>query len=806
MKKIFMKFCVVVLSCFMVFNTAYLPSYAEDEMSYYEQNDLANSFRYSNGQTKASGRANYVARASVNSGWPEDSRAISKGIDVSYHNGTIDWKKVKQSEVEYAIIRCGYGTDDKSQDDKKWEENVKGCTDNNIPYGVYLYSYADTVEKASSEADHAIRLLQGKKFKYPVYYDLEEDKLRDKISKKTIADIAQTFCDKLSAKGYTVGIYANKDWFTNYLTDSRFNNWTKWVAQYNTACSYQGKYDMWQCSCTGKIPGISTNVDLNYSYSPFENSYGGGNTNNGGTNTKYSDGLNEIEGELYYFKNNRIDTSYSGLATYKGDTYLVTGGKVDKSQSGLVQCNNEWYLLNKGEVRTDYTGLAQYENEWYYVDCGRVNRDYSGITKYNNEWFYVDKGHLDWSYNGLGPSGDTYYYIKDGRVNWDYSGLAQYGNEWYYIEKGKVNWNYTGLAQHNNQWFYIENGVLNWNHSGIVEYNNQWFYVEKGRLNWNYTGLGQSGNDWYYIVKGRVNWNYTGLVQRGNEWFYIENGKLNWDHSGIVEYNKQWFYVEKGRLNWNYTGLGQSDNDWYYIVRGRVNWGYTGLVQKGNEWFYVEKGKLDWSYTGLVQKGNEWFFVRNGRLDWGYTGLACYGEYYFYVKNGRLDWSYSGYAQIDGQGEYYEVRNGRLVGGTLTLAKMHGVANNQDSPTNYIVLVDRAAHRVGVFKGSKYNWSDVKYYKCCVGKPSTPTISGTYYIQSRGKYFDTGTQGRCWYYTQINGNYLFHSVIYDRQNTPKRIIDNSMDAAVSHGCVRLDLDNAKWIYDNIPKNTKVIIY
>ena len=696
MKKLFMKFCVVVLSCFMVFNTAYLPSYAEDEMSYYEQNDLANSFRYTDGQMKDRGDANYAARATTNSGWPNDPKAICKGIDVSYHNGTIDWKRVKQSEVEYAIIRCGYGTNDKNQDDKKWEENVKGCIDNNIPYGVYLYSYADTVEKASSEADHAIRLLQGKKLKYPVYYDLEEDKLRDKISKQTIADIAQTFCDKLSAKVYTVGIYANKDWFTNYLTDSRFNNWTKWVVQYNTVCNYKGKYDMWQCSSTGRVPGISGNVDLNYSYSPFENSYGGGNTNNGGTTNKYSDGLNEIEGELYYFKNNRIDTSYSGL--------------------------------------------------------------------------------------------------------------AQYGNEWYYIENGKVNWNYTGLAQRGIEWFYIEKGKLNWNHSGIVEYNNQWFYVERGRLNWNYTGLGQSGNDWYYIVGGRVNWGYTGLVQRGNEWFYIENGKLNWNHSGIVEYNKQWFYVERGRLNWNYTGLGQSGNDWYYIERGRVNWGYTGLVQKGNEWFYVKGGKLDWSYTGLVQKGNEWFFVRNGRLDWGYTGLACNGEYYFYVKNGRLDWNYSGYAQIDGQGEYYEVRNGRLVGGTLTLAKMHGVANNQDSPTNYIVIVDRAAHRVGVFKGSKYNWADAKYYKCCVGKPSTPTISGTYYIKSRGKYFDTGTKGRCWYFTQINGNYLFHSVIYDRQNSPKRIIDNSMDAAVSHGCVRLDLENAKWIYDNIPKNTKVIIY
>ena len=704
-----MYFCVVVLSCFIVFNTAYLPAYANDDMSYYEQNDLANSFRYVDGQARESNHANYAARASVNSGWPNDPKAICKGIDVSYHNDKIDWKKVKQSEVEYAIVRCGYGTNINSQDDKRWEENIKGCIDNNIPYGAYLYSYADSVEKASSEADHAIRLLQGKNLKYPVYYDLEENSIRNKLSMKEIADIAETFCNKLSAKGYTVGIYANTDWFTNYLTDSRFNNWTKWVAQYNTTCTYKGKYDMWQCSSTGSIPGISGKVDLNYSYSSF------GKPTNGNTN-KYYNGLNKIEGELYYFENNSINTSYNGLATYNGDTYLVTKGKVDKSQSGLVQCNNEWYLLKSGEVRTDYSGLAQYNNQWFYIDCGRLNWDYSGITKYNNEWFYV----------------------------------------------------------------------------------------ETGRLNWHYNGLGQSGNEWYYIVNARVNWNYTGLAQHNNQWFYIDCGRLNWDYSGITKYNNEWFYIETGRLNWHYNGLGESGNDWYYIVNARVNWNYTGLVQKDSDWFYVENGKLDWNYTGLVQKGNEWFFVRNGRLDWSYTGLACYKDAYYYVKNGRLNWNYSGFAQIDGQGEYYEVRNGRMVGGPL--AKMQTVANNQTSRSNYIVVVDRATHRVGVFKGKKNNWVNVKYYKCCVGKSSTPTISGTYNVGVKGKYFDTGTKGRCWYYTQISGNYLFHSVIYDRQSTPKKIIDNSMDAAVSHGCVRLDLDNAKWIYDSIPKNTKVIIY
>ena len=264
MKKLFMKFCVVVLSCFMVFNTAYLPSYAEDEMSYYEQNDLANSFRYSNGQTKASGRANYVARASVNSGWPEDSRAISKGIDVSYHNGTIDWKKVKQSEVEYAIIRCGYGTDDKSQDDKKWEENVKGCTDNNIPYGVYLYSYADTVAKAKSEAAHVLRLVRGHKITYPIYYDLEDNYILSHTNAKQRQKIIQAFTNSIKKAGYSVGVFAPKSWFEKELPEASFNQCEKWVAHWSTKCTYQGSYQMWQATNRGTVNGINGAVDINF--------------------------------------------------------------------------------------------------------------------------------------------------------------------------------------------------------------------------------------------------------------------------------------------------------------------------------------------------------------------------------------------------------------------------------------------------------------------------------------------------------------------------------------------------------------
>ena len=101
-----------------------------------------------------------------------------KGIDVSEHNGTINWKTVKASGVDYAIIRCGYGQNSKSQDDDQWINNVRGCINNGIPFGVYIYSYATNTTRAASEADHVLRCLKDaglnpSKVGYPIYFDME---------------------------------------------------------------------------------------------------------------------------------------------------------------------------------------------------------------------------------------------------------------------------------------------------------------------------------------------------------------------------------------------------------------------------------------------------------------------------------------------------------------------------------------------------------------------------------------------------------------------------------------------------------
>lgn len=135
---------------------------------------------------------------------------------------------------------------------------------------------------------------------------------------------------------------------------------------------------------------------------------------------------------------------------------------------------------------------------------------------------------------------------------------------------------------------------------------------------------------------------------------------------------------------------------------------------------------------------------------------------------------------------------------------MYNRAQGQTSKTGYLIMVDRSIHRVGIYTGSQNNWTEVKYWPCVVGKPSTPTPTGRFEIGTRFDWFGDGH--KCWWATQISGYYYFHSVIYYWDSAPRKILDGTMDAAASHGCVRLDEPNARWIYTTIPRHTTVVIY
>lgn len=189
------------------------------------------------------------------------------GIDVSVYNGKINWSIVK-NEVDYAIIRCGFGQNFTKQDDQQWINNVNGCIANKIPFGVYLYSYATTTSAAKSEAQHVLRLVNGRKLQFPIYYDMEDERTQGKLTNNQLAAIARTFCNTITDAGYEVGIYANTNWWQTKLTNAFFNNTniSKWVAQYTSACTYRGNYDMWQYTSVGRINGISGRVDKNFWY------------------------------------------------------------------------------------------------------------------------------------------------------------------------------------------------------------------------------------------------------------------------------------------------------------------------------------------------------------------------------------------------------------------------------------------------------------------------------------------------------------------------------------------------------------
>lgn len=191
------------------------------------------------------------------------------GVDVSEFQGVIDWGKAKNAGVEFAILRCGFGQDFEKQDDKQFERNAAECEKLDIPYGVYLYSYATDTAKAKSEAEHVLRLVKGKKLTYPVFYDLEDNGTTAKCPKSVIGDMAEVFCNTIEKAGYKVGIYASTSWFNSILTDSRFDKWDKWVAQYYKECQYGKPYIGWQYSSTTKVDGISTNCDVNYFYKDY---------------------------------------------------------------------------------------------------------------------------------------------------------------------------------------------------------------------------------------------------------------------------------------------------------------------------------------------------------------------------------------------------------------------------------------------------------------------------------------------------------------------------------------------------------
>jgi GH25 family lysozyme M1 (1,4-beta-N-acetylmuramidase) len=194
----------------------------------------------------------------------------SSGIDVSAHQGKIDWAQVKASGIEFAIIRCGFRgyTAGSIYEDAYFKSNIKGAISNGIMVGIYFYSVALNEEEALQEAAWVVEAIKSYNITYPVVYDFEDfNRGRTAgISSAQATSNAITFLNYVSSKGYTPMMYASKNDISSNFDRSRLSGYKFWLAHYTSATNYTGSYQMWQYTSKGSVPGISGNVDMNVAY------------------------------------------------------------------------------------------------------------------------------------------------------------------------------------------------------------------------------------------------------------------------------------------------------------------------------------------------------------------------------------------------------------------------------------------------------------------------------------------------------------------------------------------------------------
>lgn len=199
------------------------------------------------------------------------------GIDVSYYQGNIDWKKVKNSGVEFVIIRVGYrgyGSAGTLVEDPKFKTYLDGATKAGLKVGVYFYTQAITTAEAKAEAKFVLDRIKGYSLQMPVYYDIESvdydtGRLDSAgLSKAQKTALCTAFCDTIIKSGYSAGVYANYTWLNYYIDGAGLGKkYPIWLAHYTSNTNYDQRMDMWQYSGSGTVSGISAYTDVNVWYS-----------------------------------------------------------------------------------------------------------------------------------------------------------------------------------------------------------------------------------------------------------------------------------------------------------------------------------------------------------------------------------------------------------------------------------------------------------------------------------------------------------------------------------------------------------
>ena len=668
------------------------PSNAEAARSLVE-----NSWRYEDGQLvaeDASSEEDGIALLSMDI-LPDG--ATAQGIDVSEHQGRIDWNAVKASGIDFAILRVGFGAPSwGGRVDYQFNRNISECERLGIPYGVYIYSYAFDNQQAADEASMVINCLSGHNPRLPVYYDLEDNSIIANGRQTGIASRAQVFCNRISAAGYEPGIYANLNWFNNILTDSVFksSSWDHWIAQYNSQCDYTGNYSFWQYKSNGKVPGINGNVDMNYAYVDV---------------SLYHWQL--IDSTWYYAASN--GKAYAGWLFQSGTWYWLEPDAGGAMATGLHECNGSLYWFNSSGAMA--TGWVLDGGTWYYatgsgvlargpVSVGGVpycfdartgamltgyQTDAQGVRRYFgscgplNGWGLVD-GSWYWFANGIASTGWLYtggswYWLDPDAGGAMVTGLhACNGSAYWFNSSGAMA---TGWVLDGGTWYYATgSGALA---SGWLNLNGTWYWLDPS-THVMATGLhGCNGSMYWFNGSGSM---ATGWLLDGGTWYYatgsgaLARGPVSvggvpycfdartgamltgyqTDAQGVRRY-----FGSCGPLN----GWGLVDGSWYWFANGIAS---TGWLYTGGSWYWLDPDAGGAMVTGLhVCNDSAYWFSASGAMATGW--VLDGGTWYYATGSGALA---SGWLSLSGAWYWLDPSTHAMTTGVQTIGSCEYIFNS----------------------------------------------------------------------------------------------------------------------------------
>ena len=518
-------------------------------------------------------------------------------------------------------------------------------------------------------------------------------------------------------------------------------------------------------------------------------------------------------------------------------------------EEGFVDRNGYTYFLD--EMGMEKTGFFEYEGALYYADAqGRV-RTKAGWLQVDAKWYYVAKGGVIRRNEAIWTGGTVYYAGNDGALT---GGAHQVGNALRFFDQDGKIVKQEGWIKYDDSWYYLKangfvtadsviddggklyyigpdgrlteaivefegklcyfdkNGKLKTS-GGWVSFNGDWYFVNVGGEIATDRILGTAGKLYYVGTDGKC----TGGIHEldGAIYYFDESGALS-TKKGWISADGKWYYGNgDGKLRTN-SGVW-SGGSLYYLGENGV---LTGGIQKvGDKLRYFDKnGKLK-KGIGWLKQNKKWYYIDKNGIVYSDGKYKIDGAYYYFDKDGVMK---TGVIQVSDGKMYYAKSNGQLITsrnftiddiryyadetGDIAVGTMYKKAQSYSSDTGYLILVNLSTQKTAVFKGSTNNWMLMREFTCSSGTSEHPTPTGEYKTTIHDLYFDS-YGWRCWYATGfIGGLYLFHSSPYYQADEPKSVADRTMGKPSSHGCIRLTLEDAKWMYDTLPLRTKVVIF